>query len=119
VPKAQQVSAIEQRLRQSMGDLKRNAKSVGNEEFMKSLFSDFNLICDGEKARGKTSSPNTDFMRAVHITDSEPLLEERSLDKQGKSRPFNLSIVSEVIVCSRFDDWRAKYKAPIFTEMVR
>lgn len=119
VPRKQQVSEIENRLRHSVGDLKRKAKSVGNEEFMKHLFSDFDLVYDGEKVEGKTSPPNTDFMRAVHITDSQPLLEERVLDKQGRLRPFNLPVVSEVIVCSRFDDWKAKYKAPIFTEMVR
>lgn len=119
VPKAQQVSAIEQRLRRSMGEIRSKPKFVDDQAFMNQLFSDFQLIHDGTPAKGKTSLPNTDFMRAIQVTDSQPLIEESVLDKQGKRRPFNLSVVSEVSVCSHFDDWRAKYKAPIFTEMVR
>lgn len=119
IPQLQQISEIENRLRQSMGELRRRPKFVDDEQFMDRLFSNFELIHNNEKARGKTSLPNTDFMRAVHITDSELLVEEKIPDKQGKPRLFNLPIVSEVIVCSRFDDGKAKYKAPIFTEMVR
>jgi CRISPR-associated protein Csm5 len=119
VPSSQRVSEIEQRLRRSMGDIRSKPKFVDDAVFMNQLFSDFQLIHDGTSAKGKTSLPNTDFMRAIQVADSQPFIEESIVDKQGKRRLFNLPVTSEVIVCSRFEDWRVKYKAPIFTEMVR
>ncbi|MBN3873708.1 type III-A CRISPR-associated RAMP protein Csm5 [Nostoc sp. JL33] len=95
----------------------REKKSLAK-PLMKSLFSEF-ILRDGDNPIGKVGDANTDFMRAVHITDTEPLLEIRRRDKQGKYRFFNLPIAAEVIVSSHFSDWKAKYKAPIYTEMVK
>ncbi len=119
VPQKHQVSAIEERLRQSMGELKRRAKFADDEHFMNTLFSDFQLLRDGKEARGKTSLPNTDFMRAVQVSDSSALVEEKTTNKKGQTIISNLAIVPEVIVSSHFPDGRAKYRASIFAEMVR
>lgn len=113
------VSEIETRLRQTMGELRRNAKFADDSLFMNSLFSEFSLFNQGKLAPGKTSLPNTDFMRAVHVTDSEPILEFNRKNKEGKTLSFNLPVAVEVIVSSRFDNMKAKYKASLYVEMIR
>lgn len=119
VPQEQRVSEIENRLRQTMGELKRKAKFIDDEQFMNRLFSDFELVRNGELARGKTSLPNTDFMRAVQVTDSTPLIEEKTTNKKGQPIFHNLAIVPEVLVSSHVPGGKAKYRASIFAEMVR
>jgi CRISPR-associated protein Csm5 len=117
VPKQQQVSAIENQLRKSMGELKnRNkAKFFDDKLFMDALFTDFSI--EGSCSKEKTG-PNTDFMRAVHVSDSGPLKEEK-IERPGKKPlPRNLPVVAEVIVSSRFPDYRAKYKASLYVEML-
>ena len=118
LPEAQQVSEIELKLRATMGQIRQQPKFADDKLFMEKLFSDFSLTYQDKPALGKTSLPNLDFMRAVQVTDSEPL-EIKVSDRQGKPRFFNLPVVAEVIITSHFLDWRAKYKAPIYTEMVR
>lgn len=118
VPKAQRVSEIENRLRRSMGELKRKAKFADDEQFMNSLFSDFELNYQNREVAAKTG-PNTDFMRAVQVTDSAPLIEEKTTNKKGQTIVSNLAIVPEVLVSSHFPDGKAKYRASIFAEMVR
>lgn len=115
----EQVSDIERKLRVTMGQIKQRPKFADDKLFMEQLFSGFTLTYDGKPAPGKTSPPNTDFMRAVQVTDAEPLLEKKVVNKQGEPVFFNLPVAVEVIICSHFQDWKAKYKAPIFAEMVR
>lgn len=113
------VSDIERKLRETMGQIKQRPKFADDKLFMEQLFSGFTLTYNGKPAPGKTSPPNTDFMRAVQVTDAEPLLEKKVVNKQGQPVFFNLPVAVEVIICSHFQDWKAKYKAPIFAEMVR
>ncbi|MGB3509046.1 MAG: type III-A CRISPR-associated RAMP protein Csm5 [Microcoleaceae cyanobacterium] len=122
VPQPQKISEVEKTLRYRLdkGNLKsaKNQKKADDKLFMESLFSDFSLNYQGKPARGKTSLPNTDFMRAVRVTDSEPLLESQAKNKQGKPIYRNLPVVTEVIVSSRFLDRKAKYKCSLYVEMV-
>lgn len=82
---------------------------------MDSLFSEFHLKYQNFPGKG----PNTDFFRAIKITDSAPLLESTIKTKKGQEIPVNIPVVAEVVVSSRFPDYLAKYKASIYTEMVR
>lgn len=115
VPQRNRISDIERRLRQSMGDLRRRAKFYDDRVFMDDLFTDFSL--QGNLGRDRTG-PNTDFMRAVQVSDCDPLIEEK-IEKKGRPIFRNLPVVAEVIVSSRFPDYRAKYRASIYTELVR
>lgn len=117
VPKFSQVSEIEAQLQKSMGELRRKAKFADDRLFMDELFANFGLTYQGQEVRTRTG-PNTDIMRAIHVSDSEPLIEQK-IQREGKRPIFrNLPVVTEVIVSSRFPDYKAKYKAPIYTEMV-
>jgi CRISPR-associated protein Csm5 len=118
VPKEQRVSEIENRLRRSMGELKRKAKFADDEQFMNHLFSDFELSYQKREISARTG-PNTDFMRAVQVADSAPLIEEKTTNKKGQPIVSNLAIVPEVLVSSHFPDGKAKYRASIYAEMVR
>lgn len=120
VPQQQKISEIEQRLREKLnsGDVKRQPKKISNSLFMQTLFTDFNLIYKEQPIRGKVDSSNTDFMRAIHVTDVSPLIPKTLTNQQGKKRTFNQSIVPEVIVSSHHQDWKAKYRSSIFAEMV-
>lgn len=116
VPEAQRISAIERRLQKSMGDLKRRAKFFDDVVFMDELFTNFALKGNRGKAR---TGPNTDFMRAVHVSDSTPL-SERKLTAKKTGRPFfkNLPVAVETIVSSRFQNYQAKYRASLYVEML-
>jgi CRISPR-associated protein Csm5 len=118
LPKAQRVSEIERKLRQSMGNLKPRAKFVDDDLFMDRLFSGFGLTHQGRAVEVR-EGPNTDFMRAVQVTDTIPLIEERSTTAKGKLSIRNASIVPEVVVSSHFPEGKAKYRASIYAEMVR
>jgi CRISPR-associated protein Csm5 len=113
-----QVSEIERKLRQTIGNLKQKAKFADDQLFMDWLFSDFKLFYQDKLVLDQTRLPNTDFMRAVHITDSEPLFEEK-VERNGQTLYRNFSVAAEVIISSRFPDRKAKYRASIYTEMVR
>ncbi|MEC4985658.1 MAG: type III-A CRISPR-associated RAMP protein Csm5 [Oscillatoria sp. PMC 1068.18] len=122
----QRVSEIEGRLREKLqsGELRNKFKQkfVDKNLFMESLFSNFNLIYQNQQAPGKTTLQSRDFMRAIKVTDSQPLLEQQITNKNGKRINRNLSVTAEVIVSSYFQDKherKAKYKAPLYAEMVR
>lgn len=117
VPSTHRISEIERKLRETMGNLRQQAKVTDDKLFMEQLFTDFALSYQEQPVSSK-QGPNTDIMRAVHITDSEPLLKYEVLNKRRQPVPRNLPVVVEVIVSSHFPDGKAKYKAPIFTEMV-
>lgn len=120
VPQTERVSAIEQTLRDRLaqGQLKQQQKFLDDGLFMDRLFSDFALCYQGKTIAPK-SKPNTDFMRAVRVSDTHPLIEQKRVDRQGKPRPFNVPVVAEAIVSSRYSDYQAKYRASIYAEMVR
>jgi CRISPR-associated protein Csm5 len=118
VPNPQQISEIERKLRQSMGELKHRAKFFDDKLLMDQLFTDFDLVY-GDRQAGARKGPNTDFMRAVHVTDTEPLLEQQVINKQGQKGILNLPVAAEVIVSSHFPDRKAKHRASIYAEMVR
>ncbi|MDJ1180704.1 type III-A CRISPR-associated RAMP protein Csm5 [Roseofilum sp. BLCC_M91] len=116
VPSEVRVSEIEKKLRQSFttGELKRKAKFYDDEAFMNQLFCNFSLK---DSWNNNSTGPNTDFMRAVHVSDSQPLL-ERKVEKRGKKIILNRRVVAEVMVSSHFPDYKAKYRSPIYTELV-
>jgi CRISPR-associated protein Csm5 len=120
VPPQQQLSAIEERLKASMGDLKKKAKFYDDKAFMDELFCNFSLTYKDKLIRAK-QGPNTDFMRAIHVSDSKPL--KSRTHPQKPSVRLNQAISAEVIVSSHFEGDRnglkkAKYRASLFTEFV-
>lgn len=118
VPKTQKVSEIEKVLRNKLGTLnKYQQKSADDDLFMNTLFSEYTLLYQGKRYNG--SSQNTDFLRALSVSDCEPLIEGKITTKKGQSIPINLPVVAEIIVSSRFPDYLAKYKASLYVEMVR
>ncbi len=119
VPKNQKVSEIEKKLRSRLGELgnKHKQKFADDDLFMDTLFSEYTLIYQGKTYNG--SSQNTDFLRALSVSDCEPLIEGKLTTKKGQTIPLNLPVVVEVIVSSRFPDYLAKYRASLYVEMVR
>jgi CRISPR-associated protein Csm5 len=119
VPQPQQISEIEQKLRQRMGSLRHDAKKVDDPLFMDSLFTKFDLVNPKQSVQLSSykPGPNTDFMRAVQISDSESILEEQ-LEQKGRKILRNSSVLAEVIVSSRFPSGQAKYRSPIYAEML-
>jgi CRISPR-associated protein Csm5 len=115
------VSDIELKLREKLG----NKRKLSDDIFMKNLFSNYYLQ-SGTNPIGRTSDANTDFMRAIKITDTKPLIERSIKTKQGKPKKVNIPIVTEVILSSfahrrtkeGFIEKLAKYKSPIYVEMV-
>jgi CRISPR-associated protein Csm5 len=116
VPQPKRISAIELQLQQTMGSLKQKAKFADDALFMNGLFSDFEL--EGDRSNVKPG-PNTDFMRAVKVSDSEPLIEHKIPLANGRNRFENLPVTAEVLVSSRYNDYRAKYRASIYAELAR
>jgi CRISPR-associated protein Csm5 len=126
VPGKSRVSEIENRLGATMGTL--NAKKA-DDDFMKSLFSEFELFYHGRRSSGKIEDSNEDFnrdfMRAIKVTDSKPIRKRPLKSKDGRKKDVNIPVVAKVIVSSfanirtkeRFLDKLAKYKAPIYAEM--
>lgn len=118
----QSPSNIEQCLREKLdqGELKRKQKQADDQLFMNDLFSNFDLHYQNQISHSKYPkvSPNTDFMRAIKVTDSNPLVEKKVKLKNGKIGKRNIPIVAEVIVSSHFEDYKAKYRSSVFTEMV-
>lgn len=117
IPQGNRVSEIEAQFRKSMGELKSKAKFIDDRLFMNEIFSNFGLTYQERQVQIK-QGPNTDILRAVHVSDSEPLLEQK-IERAGRSPNFrNLPIVAEVLISSRFPNHRAKFKASIYAEMV-
>jgi len=119
VPQNKRVSAIEAKLRETMGEIRRNSKFADDNIFMNEFFSNYSLSYNKKAIRCNSQTPNTDFMRAVSVTDTQPLLEEKTLNKKGQTVVYNFPVATEVIVSSYFEGGKAKYKSPIYTEMVR
>jgi len=121
VPQANRVSAIEKELRSRLdrGQLEKKfeQKRTASVLFEEALFTEFDLTYQGRSANVKRYGPNTDFMRAVSVSDTDPLVEKRVKTKKGTA-PANIPIVSEVVVSSRFPNRNAKYRASIYVEMV-
>jgi CRISPR-associated protein Csm5 len=122
VPAQQQLSAIEKQLQASMGDLKRKAKFYDDQAFMNELFCNFNLTYQGKRIQAK-QGPNTDFMRAIHVSDSIPLAPRLRERPDKPPVKLNQAIAAEVIVSSHFESDRnglqkAKFRASLFTEFV-
>lgn len=115
IPQNKRRSEIEKQLQASMGDLKRKAKFYDDKAFMDELFTNFSLT--GNRGSDKTG-PNTDFMRAIHVTDSEPLVTKTLTAKNGKKQIVNVAVVGEVAVSSHYEDWKAKSRASIYAELV-
>ncbi|WP_017295918.1 type III-A CRISPR-associated RAMP protein Csm5 [Geminocystis herdmanii] len=114
------ISQIEARLREKIdnGELRRQAKFADDRLFMSDLFENFSLKYNNKNYNPRTG-PNTDFLRALNISDSLPLLEEKIPNKKtGKSKTYNIPVTTEVIVSSHFQDNNAKYKASLYTEMI-
>lgn len=120
VPSSQRVSEIELKLREKLnaGDLKSNwqQKSADDELFMNNLLTNYSLRYQDTERKVK-SIQNTDILRTLHVSDSQPLLKHKVKNKKGRLVSYNLPIVAEVIVSSHFQDWRAKYRAPIYAEI--
>ncbi len=120
VPPQQKRSEIESRIRNGMGDIKQRARFFDDRIFMDNLFANFGLTYQGNSIKvNENPNPNTDIMRAVCVSDTEPILEKTAKTKQGQTVPINQPIVTEVIVSSHQKDFKAKYRASIFVEMVR
>jgi CRISPR-associated protein Csm5 len=120
VPKSQRISSIEEKLRRNLGDLKQRAKFVDDSLFMDELFANYGLTYQGRNVEVKNKpNPNTDIMRAVHVSDTEPIIEFQQQNKAGQNILYNQASVAEVLVTSHFNDDKAKYRASIFTELVR
>ncbi|MFN6455775.1 MAG: type III-A CRISPR-associated RAMP protein Csm5 [Nostoc sp. EfeVER01] len=118
VHSSRRVSAIEETLRQKLGQLNPyQQKFLDDELFMNSLFSEFQLTYQNRRFSAK--GPNADFLRTIKVTDSQPLIENKITNKKGQQIPVNLPVIAEVIISSRFPDYLAKYKASIYAEMVR
>nr|WP_263012486.1 type III-A CRISPR-associated RAMP protein Csm5 [Laspinema sp. D3c] len=120
VPQQHRVSAIEEKLRETLGGgglSKFQQKRLDDDLFERNLFSNFDLSYQGQPIRAKLG-PNTDFMRAIQVTDSQPLVEDKLITKQGKEIPYNIPVVAEVMVSSHYQNGQAKYRASIYAEMV-
>ncbi|HLP89883.1 MAG TPA: type III-A CRISPR-associated RAMP protein Csm5 [Nostocaceae cyanobacterium] len=118
VQSSKRVSAIEETLREKLGKLNPyQQKFLDDELFMNSLFSEFKLTYQNRNFFAK--GLNADFLRAIKVTDSQPLIEDKITTKKGQQIPVNIPVVAEVIISSRLPDYLAKYKASIYVEMVR
>jgi CRISPR-associated protein Csm5 len=116
IPQAQQPSELERRIREKIV-VKEGAKpslngkpsELDDKLLINPLFSDFTITYQGRTFTGEHGKEsNTDFMRAVKISDSAPLIGERD----------NIAIAGEVTVSSYSGDDKAKYRATIHAEMV-
>jgi len=117
VPGKAQRSAIEEQLRTKLEPGRISKYDQGRLDdaiFERSLFNDFQLKDDLSQVK---QGANTDFMRAVKVTDSKPLIEPEKLLPNGKKRFQNVPVVAEVLVSSHDADDRAKYRAPIYAEL--
>jgi CRISPR-associated protein Csm5 len=120
-PKAQQPSALEQIIRERMKlpefQQKYTHARFDDELLIDPLFTNYQLSYQNIPITDKLSRPNTDFMRAVKISDSAPLLEKNVNLKSGKTRRDNVAIAAAVTVSSHFGDDKAKRRATIYAEM--
>jgi CRISPR-associated protein Csm5 len=121
VPTPQQPSALELKIREKMQapEFQRNKYShtrFDDNILIDPLFTSYQLKYKDRFVATRPGS-NTDFMRAVKISDSAPLLEKSVKLKNGKTRRDNLAIAAAVEVSSHFGDDKAKHRATIYAEM--
>ncbi len=118
----QPLSEVERKIRQGIasGEFKSrfNQKWADDGLFMDDIFTNCSLSYQGRSVKAR-NGPNTDFMRAISVSDSQPLRRKTIKLKSGKQAKKNIPVVAEVIVSSHFQDQNAKYRASIYTEMVR
>lgn len=103
LPQSLQPSQIELELRKKLGKIEQekgkgrkvdqnsNKENLSGENYIKHLFSDFIFTYKGRQFVCESES-NSNFMRAIRVSDSEPLL------KVGQAK--NLSVVAEVVTSS-------------------
>lgn len=119
VPQQNRISSIESQLKKSLGELKHRAKFVDDRLFMDDLFANYGLTYQDRNAPvQERPNPNTDIMRAIHVSDTEPIEKFEKLNKQGQTVIYNQPLVTEVLVTSHFNDGKAKYRASLYAEMV-
>lgn len=121
VPKQTQLSEIEKQLRtkldtEELGDRARN-KFLDDDLFIDNLFSNYTLKYQNKTYQTR-SAQNTDFLRAVKVSDSKPLIKRSLKTRSGKKKLFNSAVIAEAIISSHFPDWKAKSKGSIFAELV-
>jgi CRISPR-associated protein Csm5 len=120
VPKARQPSDLEKTIRSRMKapDFQRKYTHArfDDEILIDPLFTNYQLNYQDQPATVRLG-PNTDFMRAVKISDSAPLLEKSVNLKSGNTRRDNVAIAAAVTVSSHFGDDKAKRRATIYAEM--
>jgi CRISPR-associated protein Csm5 len=121
VPQHNRISSIENQLKNNLGELRQRAKFADDRLFMDELFANFGLTYQNRAASVQdrpNPNPNTDIMRAIHVSDTNPIEEFRKQNTKGQTVIYNQSIVTEVLVTSHFNDDKAKYRASIYAEMV-
>lgn len=120
LPHEQQLSALEQTLRERLNDqpARREHLFMDDKLFMDELFANFDLTYLGKSVPVKQTGPNTDWLRALQVSDSAPLIEKQSKNARGRTIVVNQAIVPEVLVSSHFEDGLAKYRASLYPEMV-
>lgn len=113
IPLSVRRSEIEQVLTERIIKDPKN-KKISNELFMDNLFCNFDLHYE-EYFPNNNSSSNTDFMRAVKVTDTKPLL-------KNEREAVNYAIINEVLVSSYSGaiNRQAKcYNSHLYVESVR
>ncbi|MFO0209590.1 MAG: type III-A CRISPR-associated RAMP protein Csm5, partial [Pseudanabaena sp.] len=119
VPQRNRISSIETQLKNNLGELRQRAKFVDDRLFMDELFANYGLTYQNRAASVQDRpNPNTDIMRAVHVTDTDPIEQFTKLNKNGQTVTYNQALVAEVLVTSHSNDDKAKYRASIYAEMV-
>jgi CRISPR-associated protein Csm5 len=126
-----QLSAIEEKLREKINqELEKNKNkpknknkisnkmksSLDDDLFMNNLLTNYSLQYKGKNIPTKNNQ-STDILRAIKISDSQPL-KTYIPRKNIKKRPKNVPVIAETIISSYFPDNNAKYKGPIFAEVV-
>ncbi|WP_040897772.1 type III-A CRISPR-associated RAMP protein Csm5 [Xenococcus sp. PCC 7305] len=121
VPNSHRVSAIEEQLRSKLDNNQinnRNKSSLDDDLFINNLFTNYSLHYQGKNIPTRNIQ-NTDFLRAIKVSDSQPLIRKTvTVKKTGKKLFYNVPIIAETIVSSHFEDFNAKYRASIFAEVV-
>lgn len=121
VPKTHRVSAIEQQLRDKLDNnniTNRNKCNLDDDLLIDNLFSNYSLSYQGKNIPTKTRQ-NTDFLRAIKVSDSQSLLKKQVILKKINKKAWrNVPAIAETIVSSHFEDGNAKYKASLYTEVV-
>jgi CRISPR-associated protein Csm5 len=131
-PKQKEASELELKIREKMGapEFQRRFTHASFDDrlLIDPLFTNYKLTYQNQAIPAK-QGPNTDFMRAIKISDSAPLIRNNVKLKSGKIRPDNTAIAGAVTVSSHFQTEKpvgdeepvakSKWRATIYAEMVR